>query len=380
MAQAQAPQRETGRLRGDPPEYFTGNRSKLDQFKLEFQVYQGLNDNHTIMVTPYLRTLLAISLCKGSNITDWAKEQLNLLNEKVDRQNNPIPKTDNVLWTDFTAALDSAYADITKREKAYEAISTLNMDSGIDLDTYIATFKNLANKAGFDLAASATVQLFVTGLSSKLRRAIHKRDAECNTMQQYIDAAQTEEKKIAKDEYYDGKKKPKYAWIQPAAHHHSNGRRANGHGHHRRHPNDESVPMDVDPPVFTQIRRATTDAEVQRYKIEGRCFRCDKQGHMARDCPMRKEQPFKPSFGKSRKPKQSYPNKKPQPQRAGGFRKRNKPHGYAQARAATIEEVEDDESDYEEDDVTDLAARTTRLSDDQRGNLLAELIKGNTDF
>jgi len=80
---AQAPQQETGRLRGDAPDVFTGQRSQLKQFKRQFKVYRGLNNNHEIMATPYFRAMLAISLCKGPNINDWANEQLEELNDKV---------------------------------------------------------------------------------------------------------------------------------------------------------------------------------------------------------------------------------------------------------------------------------------------------------
>jgi hypothetical protein len=39
-----------------------------------------------------------------------------------------------------------------------------------------------------------------------------------------------------------------------------------------------------------------------------------------------------------------------------------------------IEEVEEEEDDYEEDDIDDLAARTTRLNEDQHEHLLTQMI------
>jgi len=38
------------------------------------------------------------------------------------------------------------------------------------------------------------------------------------------------------------------------------------------------------------------------------------------------------------------------------------------------------EQGYEQEDVHDLAAWTSRLSEDQRGNLLEEMIKADPDF
>jgi hypothetical protein len=43
----------------------------------------------------------------------------------------------------------------------------------------------------------------------------------------------------------------------------------------RRHPNDETVPMDVDQPVFTQVRRAYTEADKKCLQEQGRCFNCE---------------------------------------------------------------------------------------------------------
>src|SRR5882757_6429027 len=77
----------------------------------------------------------------------------------------------------------------------------------------------------------------------------------------------------------------KFHWTEP---HQSS--RSNRNGYQRRHPNDETVPMDVDTPVFTMVRRAHSEADKARFKREGRCFSCDKQGHMAKDCPDRKKQ------------------------------------------------------------------------------------------
>src|SRR6267154_6471697 len=65
---------------------------------------------------------------------------------------------------------------------------------------------------------------------------------------------------------------------------------SNHNGYQRHHPNDETVPMDVDTPVFTMVRCAHSEADKARFKRKGRCFSCNKQGHMAKDCPNQKKQ------------------------------------------------------------------------------------------
>jgi hypothetical protein len=36
------------------------------------------------------------------------------------------------------------------------------------------------------------------------------------------------------------------------------------------------------------VRKATTDAEKEQHRKEGRCFECSQQGHLARNCPNKK--------------------------------------------------------------------------------------------
>jgi len=184
--------------------------------------------------------------------------------------------------------------------------------------------------------------------------------------------------------------------------------------------NDQPVFMDIDKPGDIFGWRAT-NVQKSDYSARGACFQCGKQGHMAKDCPDQKEQLFKLSFQPNRfaNPQWSFPPRqqftsrppfklfKPTFQRKPftgqakgkcpqGFRKYNKPAAYQymqQARTATIEEMEqameqEEYQDYKQEykqgykqkDVQDLATQTSRLSEDQRGKLLKEMIKADPDF
>jgi hypothetical protein len=364
----QQPAAQTGRLRGEAPDIFHGDRSKSETFKQQFKVYQGLNDNHEVMQNPYYCTMQALSLIKGPLVNNWVDDQITNLMEKVTRQPNPIPCTKPTLWTNFMTAFNAAFTNTTKRQKAQTAIQQLRMRED-DLDGYVSTFKHIAKDAEYALDANGTIHLFALGLKPGLFDAILHRNAQPNTMEEWITSARTEQQKYAQRQALKYPHQAHFQWVnqrQPPR------QQRNGT---RRHPNDETVPMDVDQPVFTQVRRAYTEADKKRLQEQGRCFNCKKQGHMAHECPAKKKQSFRSDQRSFRSDQQSfrsgpspfgsgqYFKKKSYgpPKRTQGFRKSNKPFKYTpQIRVAQIEEVEKEEKEEEpEEDVPSLAIRTT---------------------
>jgi hypothetical protein len=59
--------------------------------------------------------------------------------------------------------------------------------------------------------------------------------------------------------------------------------RTKPHQQKQHHPNDETVPMDID-----IVCRATTEQEKIEHCKAGQCFKRSKQGHMASHCPNKK--------------------------------------------------------------------------------------------
>jgi hypothetical protein len=247
-----------------------------------------------------------------------------------------------------------------------------------DLDTYISKFKHLARDAGYDLTAMGTVDLFALGLREKLFNACMYRQTQPESFNDWVTAAKEELIKRAR----------RYAMQESAyqsrPYHGKSYQAANGRQRYI-HPNDRVIPMEVDPPVTTYIRRASTEADKQRLREQGKCFRCEAFGHMARECPLKPRQQAPSTYGqrpsqygqRPRAPRTGQFKRKPfsQSQPKRGFRKSNKPRTSSytpRARAAYIEEVEEGEDDEVSDastsrdgKVPDLAARTARLSEDQ---------------
>ena len=196
-AQPAAPVIETGRLRGEPPQIFTGIRSKSDDLLSEFELYRGLNANHELMMTPYFRVLLALNYIAGRDVKHWKEDQRKQLEEKVTRQANPIGRDQNVLWTEFIDAFNRTYTDTTKVQSAFHQLHQCTM-KGDDLDAYVARFQHLANEANFDMNASATVALFSKGLNRQLISDIMDKEATTpTTFDEWVTAARRQQQKSA---------------------------------------------------------------------------------------------------------------------------------------------------------------------------------------
>ncbi len=306
--------------------------------------------------------MLALSYMRGPNIKDWVEDQANDLRTKTTRAINPIDRTEEALWTDFLATFNRMFTDTTRQQTAYHQLYQWKMQKD-DLDNYYSRFQHLATRAGFDRDTCATIDLFAKGLKPQLLQAILNRDNTPNTMDKWIAAARREQQKYALKQtmLHPGKAWPMWE-TKPS--------KFNG-GRTRHHPNDETVPMDVDSPTYSWVSRTWSDADKKKLSREGRCFQCGKLGHMVRNCPhkpkkqQKQQQSFKPNKG-------TYPNKKFQQMTS-------------QARIAEIES--DDNLDFEEDppdndgpDIPSLVARTAKFMETQKEEWVNEMKQLGVDF
>ena len=123
------------------------------------------------MLNPFSRVIHALSYMRGPNIDAWVDAQETALEAKTTCTANPIVETDEVLWNEFETVFKAVWKDTMCTQSAYEQLMKLEIKNG-DVDTYIATFKCLANVAKWEADAKGTITHFKDSLQDHIHCCI----------------------------------------------------------------------------------------------------------------------------------------------------------------------------------------------------------------
>jgi hypothetical protein len=179
--------RLTDKLIGREPEIFDGDRTKVEGFMTEWNVYRALNDRTRVMATPLERTMLFLTFIRGPNIGNWVNDQIRVVSRHLSSGGR---KTDEFIWDTVIHDFATLFQDIMSAERAEAALNQLKMQGG-KLDFYTAEYKRLARLADYNLDERLVGKKYFEGLPEGLRRAIVK-DENMNlltTVADYEDAA-----------------------------------------------------------------------------------------------------------------------------------------------------------------------------------------------
>ena len=153
-----------------------------------------------------------------------------------------------------------------------------------NLDQYIAEFNRLANLAERNDETRGLIPLFRQGLPYGLAQSCMNRSKWPETIHQWQSAAREENKRYTIKKNLglarspkDGKER-KQQWKAAL----------------KNKSRDNSVPMEVD---TAQTTRHPLTEHQEKLKKEGRCFHCEAQGHMSRECPKKTNKP--PPYSKA---------------------------------------------------------------------------------
>jgi hypothetical protein len=279
-----------GKLGGNPPPEFDGNRSYALTFMNKFNLYRLANMDAEQMTQPLKRAALLLGFIKGPNINDWVQLHTD---EMLDRYNRGIDPNDPIYWDDLGQKFMQAFNDTASRERAEEKLQHLAWIPG-DVDTFLAQFRTLADQAQYPLTAKPTITLLSTKLPYKMMQHIYmvvkpqdfegweeaaRQYHQDNTAVQNIRGINDETPRKAFTNKKTGFSAKQWAQIlgvkMPTPDPNAMDTHADRSRSYSNFRNKKRT--------LGRVSTTKEDPDIQRK--EGRCFTCNKQGHLARNCP-----------------------------------------------------------------------------------------------
>jgi retrotransposon gag protein len=154
-----------GRLEGNPPEKFSGDRSDTSDFLMRFKQFMSLNRTSAIARDPIRKATYFLSFMTGTKTKGWTRMQ-SLWLQDAEEDPSIIPTTRNV-WQMVEHDFKQTFVDYAVKEKAQDELHKLQMKEG-NIDQYIADFSLLAMDAQVDPDEPTVLLLFYQGLPQRL--------------------------------------------------------------------------------------------------------------------------------------------------------------------------------------------------------------------
>ena len=254
------------------PEAFDGNRAKTEKFMNAFDLFWMSNEENSHMKNPYKRCTYFLGLFEGPKVEDWVVDQTDILRNKTTRTSDPVAKNDNDLWEDLKDAFKGAFAHTGKVEQARFDLLALEMD-GDQIDEYIAKFENLLKKAEIPRNEVGAIEKFKNGLRKGVLAKLLSRDTWPETIDQWEESSRREVRRMGIIRESLGPLTPRQTKWRTFSQQFKTGKQKK----------DQAIPMEIDAAKVPEDPKKAK--EVTRLRNEGRCFKCQKQGHMKNACP-----------------------------------------------------------------------------------------------
>ncbi|KAH9011279.1 hypothetical protein EDB85DRAFT_2160181 [Lactarius pseudohatsudake] len=100
---------------GQPPEVFTGDRTKTEEFLTQWELYWGVNNNNTVMSNPYQRAMIFLTYIRGSRVNEWLIAISRWLNRQVSQEG--VLDTNPWLWTQVLLTFNQRLTDTLEKER-----------------------------------------------------------------------------------------------------------------------------------------------------------------------------------------------------------------------------------------------------------------------
>jgi hypothetical protein len=253
---------------------------------MEFNLYCIANHDTDHMANPMKCAALFLGFIQGPIVQAWIQRQTQWI---VDQLTMGRADTDKGYWTHIAAEFQSAFQDTGAKERAQEELCNMSFIPG-EVDTFIAQFETLAHEANFPIDADNTITMFATKLPYKMMQhillvvkpigfqnwaAAVRNYHKDNTLVQNV-AAIGADGMGRKNKPFNKTGFSPQQWAKIL-----------------------NVKMPLDPNAMDtradrscsynrnkEARgRTSTTEDTQKQRAEGRCFTCNKQGHISCNCP-----------------------------------------------------------------------------------------------
>ena len=182
----------TNKFIGVPPQVFTGDRTKTEDFLLQWRTYCGANRNNSTLAVPFTKAMIFLTFLQGDLVKTWVLSAMNWLHEMTD--DNGWAQTDRRLYQEIELDFRRAFADTLEGERAKAILRNgVRMMEG-NIDAYVAQFDALVAQAGYNLDDPQTIEKFTNGLPTALWETIYTMD-DPTTYEEWRAAAMKRQKK-----------------------------------------------------------------------------------------------------------------------------------------------------------------------------------------
>jgi hypothetical protein len=253
------------------------------EFLVAFKRFMIMNRDSAIAKDHYKKCAYFMGRIRGQKTRGWVQRNYDWLDNV---ESDPEELYGRSPWTVLEEDFKRSFVDYAQQEKAHDDLQKLKMTGG-NIDEYISEFQMLGHMAHMDLDDPAALRLFARGLPNSLADACIDLDGP-ESFEQWRNSAQRQHRAwLKKQALHRDYNKPPAPKPQVPNQGRWQGLWNNRGGRGAQAPRPQLQRRDPNA-MDTSAGKATTEEQKAKFRKEGRCYECERQGHMARDCPSKK--------------------------------------------------------------------------------------------